>query len=170
MVKNNYLVKCTNKVYSKYITPMSYIHTDFLLSEILKWLLAIKTVVTIFDKFMNPWLFTIVPVYMRARGNVMLPPSVNINFVTPELQWSKTLQGNQSYGNHYWRELRKILSFPKEPASYEHKVSFHEIYESKKWLSEGFHRIFISLSPRLFRVQSIFSGGDLVNVQVRISM
>lgn len=85
MVKNNYLVKCINKVYSKYIIFMLYIYIDFLLSEILKWFLVIKIVVIIFDKFMNLWLFIIVFVYMRVRGNVMLFFSVNINFVILEL-------------------------------------------------------------------------------------
>lgn len=38
---------------------------------------------------------------MKARENVMLPPSVNINFVTLDLQSPKTVQGNHGCGNYH---------------------------------------------------------------------
>ena len=91
MTKNNYLVKYT----IKHITNI-YVHfcTDFfLVSEILKLFLDQKKItVTVLNKCINPWLFPR-PVHMRARENVMPPPSVNINFVISELQKSKNCKG-----------------------------------------------------------------------------
>ena len=51
-----------------------------------------KITVTVLNKCINPWLFPR-PVHMRARENVMPPPSVNINFVISELQKSKNCKG-----------------------------------------------------------------------------
>lgn len=72
-------------------TGMKYEINTFLVfcNEILEYFLGNKTAIIILDKFINLEIFT---EFVMWRGNVMSPPSVNINFSTSGIQLTEDIE------------------------------------------------------------------------------